>query len=205
MAIIAKNNGGNSVRIDPGTYPARCYQMIHIGTVDENIQGQRKTLNKVRIGWELPTETHVFDQAKGPQPLVISKDFTLSLNEKANLRKTLEAWRGKQFTDEEVAGFDLLKLIGAPCMISVILTEKGHNEISGVIKLPKGLEVPESFNRPVVFDYDEHFDAGLVDNLPDFIKNKIKSSREWASKVHNQPPTVQAVPDNGDINDDLPF
>ena len=57
MAIIATSNGGTSYEpIPSGSYPARCYSMIHLGTIEENILGTVKKLNKVRITWELPTE-----------------------------------------------------------------------------------------------------------------------------------------------------
>ena len=37
----------------------------------------------------------------------LRKDYKNSLHEKAGLRKDLEAWRGRRFTDAELAGFDL--------------------------------------------------------------------------------------------------
>src|SRR3990167_3685661 len=37
--------------------------------------------------------------------MTISKFYTLSLSEKANLRKDLEGWRGKSFTESELEGF----------------------------------------------------------------------------------------------------
>ncbi len=52
MPITATNKGGSSYEpIPAGAYPARCYSMIHIGTIEENILGQTKKLNKVRITW----------------------------------------------------------------------------------------------------------------------------------------------------------
>src|SRR4051812_29825095 len=53
MAIIA--TAAQRELIPAGNYPARCYQMIQIGTVEELVMGETKVLNKVRIGWELPT------------------------------------------------------------------------------------------------------------------------------------------------------
>jgi hypothetical protein len=62
MAINATNEGKPRELIPAGNYVARCYQMIHIGSVTENIMGEEKQLNKVRIGWELPTELRVFKE-----------------------------------------------------------------------------------------------------------------------------------------------
>ena len=50
MAITATNEGGgNYTPVPAGIYAARCYSMVHIRTVTENIMGEDKTLNKVRI------------------------------------------------------------------------------------------------------------------------------------------------------------
>jgi hypothetical protein len=120
MPIIATNNYVQRELIPSGNYIARCYQMLEIGTVQEIIMGQPKTLKKVRIGWELPEETRTFSQDKGEQPFVISQEFTLSMNEKSNLRKVLASWRGKDFSDKEAEAFDITKLLGVPCMLNVI-------------------------------------------------------------------------------------
>ena len=120
MAINATNSGTQRELIPAGNYIARCYQMIEIGTVEEIIIGEKKTLRKVRIGWELPDELRVFNPEKGEQPCVISQEFTLSMNEKANLRKMLASWRGKDFTEDEARCFDISKLLGVPCMLNII-------------------------------------------------------------------------------------
>lgn len=100
MAIIATSEGGSQREPMPaGNYPARCISMIHIGTVPEEYQGEKKMQDKVRITWEFPTEQKVFKEENGEQPYNLSKEFTLSLNEKANLRKVLRNWRGVDFTE----------------------------------------------------------------------------------------------------------
>lgn len=205
MAINATDNGQKREIIPAGNYVARCYQMIHIGTVIENIMGEDKTLNKVRIGWELPEELRTFDVAKGEQPLVISKEYTLSLNEKATLRKTLASWRGKDFSEDECKGFNILKLIGVPCMLNIIhKTSKAGNDyadIAGVTPVPKSMKCPEQFNKSIVWDFEQP-DYVLLETLPDFIKDKIKSSVEYK---------MLQAPHSTDINntpepiDDLPF
>ena len=133
--INATNTAPKREVIPAGNYAARCYQMIHIGTVAEVILGEEKILNKVRIGWELPTETRVFNEEKGEQPMVLSEEFTLSLHEKAKLRKFLASWRGKDFSEEEAKSFDVTKLLGAPCMLNIIHkpSKKDPSQIYAVI------------------------------------------------------------------------
>lgn len=210
--INAKNSGTTRIPIPAGNYIARCYQMIHIGTVKENYMGQDKMLNKVRIGWELPTELKVFKQENGEQPHVISQEFTLSLNEKANLRKLLASWRGKDFTEEEAKSFDVTKLLGATCFLNIIHKPKKtdpsvvYEQIASVSPLPKSVKCPPQINKNMVLQYDD-FDYGLFDNLPDFIKDKIKVSEEYKAMVNPEETSFTSDDEQNEpvYEDDLPF
>ncbi|MVZ67402.1 hypothetical protein GQF61_16225 [Sphingobacterium sp. DK4209] len=168
--------------IAEGTYIARCYQMIHIGTVKETIQGDEKTLNKVRIGWELPTELKVFKEENGPQPLVISKEYTLSLHENAHLRKDLKSWRSKDFTEEEVKQFDISVLVGVPCLLTITHKKstngKVYEEIASISNVVKGTTIPEPINTPVTLEYD-NWSEDTFNSLPNFIKEKVSQSLEY--------------------------
>lgn len=209
MAINATNNGTKRELIPSGNYIARCYQMIHIGTVIEMYKGEPKTMNKVRIGWELPTELRVFKEENGEQPCVISKEYTLSLNEKATLRKVLASWRGKDFTEEEARCFDITKLLGVPCMLNIIHTPSKtdnttmYETISSITPLPKGVTCPPQVNNNKVWDYDAP-DMELLANLPDFIKDKIKTSEEYNRLIapNHTDMSNKAATTEGD---DLPF
>jgi hypothetical protein len=206
--IKATNKGGSNYEpIAAGTYAARCYQMIHIGTAEENILGQVKKLNKVRITWELPTETKVFKEENGEQPHVISKEFTLSMNEKATLRKFLEGWRGKSFTEKEAESFDITVLLGKPCMLSIIHKQaKNGNtyaEISSVSSVPKGMNVPDQINPLKELNYDK-FDWDLFETLPDFIKDKMKQTDEFKFMMQPHETSMKAsIEMDNDL--DLPF
>jgi len=183
MAINATNNGGKQHEpINAGTYAARCYAMVHIGTIDEQIQNKPiQWINKVHFTFELPTEKMVFDESKGPECRVIGKEFTLSMNEKATLRKFLESWRGQKFTDEQAKIFDVTKLLNVPCLVSVIhkTSSKGnvYTEISSVSMPISGMIVPELTNKIFEFNYDDK-----TENFPDvpkFIREKVVRSKEW--------------------------
>ena len=208
MSIIATNTAQHRELIPAGNYIARCYQMIHIGTIQELIMGEVKTLNKVRIGWELPEERRVFKAENGEQPFVISKEFTLSMHEKSNLRKTLASWRGKDFTEEETKSFDITKLLGVPCMLNIIHKQgkrdpsKTYEEIAGVTPLPKSVKCPAQENKNLLLHYTD-FDYGIYENLPDFIKDKIKGSEEFKKMQNPNSHEIQKQVD--EPVDDLPF
>lgn len=209
MAINATNKGVQRELIPAGNYIARCYQMIQIGTVEEMILGSVKSLNKVRIGWELPTEQKVFNPEKGEQPFVISKEFTLSMNEKSNLRKVLASWRGKDFTEDEAKCFDITKLLSVPCMLNVIHKPSKadptriYEEIGSVSPMPKGVKCPPQINPTAVLEF-ENFNWELFNSLPDFIKMKVQSSAEF--KEMQSPHERQLHPNEiMEPIDDLPF
>lgn len=207
MAINATNTSTPRELIPAGNYIARCYKMLHIGTNLETIDGKTQLMNKVRIGWELPTETKVFDEAKGEQPLVIDQEYTLSMNEKSNLRKILASWRGKDFSEEQAKSFDITTLIGIPCMLNIIhkpakTGDKVYQNIGSVSPMPKGVPCPDQVNKNQILQYD-NFDTKLFDSLPDFIKNKVLTSVEY--KAMTLPNTTEMNHTNDDNNDDLPF
>lgn len=210
MAITATDSGVSRELIPAGNYIARCYQMIEIGTITENVLGKNVTAKKVRIGWELPEELRVFDQTKGEQPMVISKEYTLSMNAKANLRKVLESWRGKGFTEAEAKSFDITKLIGAPCMMNIIHKHgvadptKIYEAISAVSPLTKSTKAPPAINKPLILSYDT-WSKEVFDGLPDFIRNRMISSSEFQKMLRPEETNIQSPSDLTEPLDDLPF
>lgn len=204
MSIIAEKTQSERTLAPQGNHVARCYQMIHIGTIDTEYMGEKKQVNKVNITWELPNELNVFKEENGPEPFVISKEYTLSMGEKANLRKDLESWRGKGFSEQEADAFDITKLLGVPCMINIIhKTSKAGNDyaiVSGITPLPKGLECPSQINDSFEFNYGDKFDA--LNKLNDWIKDKVKTSKEYQEKMN---PNQHSEQSNDDEDDGLPF
>lgn len=186
MAIYAENkSSGDYSPMEAGAYIARCIQLIQIGTVTEEINGEPKTLHKVKFGFEFPQEKKVFREENGEQPYVISKEYTLSMHEKASLRKDLENWRGKRFTEEEAKKFDITALLGVPCTINVIhkvgkSNGKTYAEIGSISPLMKNTICPEAINPIQVLSYDD-WNQELFESLPEFLRKKIESSVEFKS------------------------
>lgn len=216
MSVTAKETKPREIT-PAGSHIARCFSLIHYGHVPEtDFNGNRVMMNKVRLSFELPNETRVFDPEKGEQPMSISKEYTVSLGEKSNMRKDLEGWRGKSFTAEELAGFDVLNIVGKPCLLNVIhKTSKssGNNYamISSISPLAKGMTCPDQINPTFIWDYDDHFDTSILEGLHEFFQEKIKSSQEYKDKlnpvqVQDAPmPTAEDVPPEDPENTGLPF
>jgi hypothetical protein len=219
MAIIAKSSGETSQRelIPAGTYLARCYSMVHLGTVKQTYLGEDKWTNLVRITWELPTELKCFNVDKGEQPCVISKEVTLSMNEKSTLRALLTGWRGKAFTEDEAKEFDVAKLLTKPCMISIFHQasksnpEKSYERIASISPVMKGMECPAQINPTFEFSVLDYNQAKF-DSMPEFMKEMVRGSKEFQQLLQPKPvaqptqvaqaPVVNAV---DDLIDNLPF
>lgn len=139
MSLYASADNHVVTPIDEGTHPAICYGLIDLG--EQYNEYYQKWKKKVLVLWEIPGEKFDFGCEKSMNR-TISKTYTLSLNEKSDLRRDLAAWRGRDFTVAELKNFDLRNILGVPCLLSVIHREYGDRifaDVGSVMKLPKGI------------------------------------------------------------------
>ena len=185
-----------------GSHLARLYRIIDLGTQKSEYMGKVNMLRKVKFFWELHGDDLKTDDGK---PLIQTRNYTLSLGEKASLRKDLESWRGKSFTDDELRGFDLTNLLDKWCMITVQHREsngKTYADAVAVTPVPAVVSkagLPEGVNPTLLFDMQK-FDQAVFDGLSDGLKNQIMQSSEFQNKnrkVHN------AIEDDEDLS--IPF
>ena len=179
--INATNKSKPKEPIPAGTYLARCYSIAHIGTEYFEYQGEAKESNKVRLTFELPKKLKVFDEKKGLEPMVIGEEYGISTHKKSNLRAVMNSWRGFDFTADEEKNFDVLSMIGEPCMIGISITDKDYNKITSISKMMDGMECPAQMNKTALFDYNENF--GGLSALPEFIQKKIRETPEYKVKM----------------------
>lgn len=198
MGFLASDTGGNGnfKRVPPGAYIGRCYSLIDLGTQLTSGQFGEKLQHKIRIGWELFGEDEngaplTVDVDGKTMPMTVSKSYTVSLHEKAGLRKDLAAWRGKDFTDEEAKGFDVQKLLGAYCMVNVTSSEsngKTYSNVAGLTPLPGALKnaKPAPVHEHVVFDLDKP-DMAVFGGFHAKLQEAIQRSPEWARMNRSAP------------------
>lgn len=187
-----------------GTIVGRCYRILDLGTQEGEWKGKPIFKRQIHISWELPNELMTEGDAAG-KPFSISKFYTASLGEKANLRKDLQNWRGKEFTAEELAGFDPKNVLGKACLLSITMNEKSKARVTGVSGLPKGIDVPPQVNPSVYFSLEE-FDRDIFEALPDYFKETIAKSPEYQTILN--PDAEPATAPKGkieDMDDDIPF
>lgn len=194
MGLTAKEESGNYQIVSAGAHRACCIGIYDLGT--QHNATWNKEIHKVMLTWELGDE--FIDTDEGQKPMVISQQFTLSLSEKANLRKSLESWRGRPFTPEELAGFDMKKVLGAACMLSVIHNQKDgktYANISAIMAMPKGMPPFKPVNPLRFFSMEE--DRVLPDDMPNWIKKIIENSVEFRLGTDEQQAeeTVPAMTD----------
>jgi len=177
MSLII--NEGSSTTIPllaEDTYPAVCNMLIDLG--DQYSEKFDKTSRQILICWEIPSE-----KLDNGEPRRLSKTYTASLNSKGNLRRDLIAWRGRDFTVEELKAFDLKNIVGAPCMLQVIhrVGQDGTKRavIGGIMKLPKGMPVPALTNGYTIYDLDADDAVDKLDDLPEWVQERIKGSETW--------------------------
>ena len=214
MSLIAKEKSESTFTpIPEGAYTAVCNLLVDLGFHYNPAFGTRS--ERVMIGWVIPDETYT-NKDGNLVPRTLTQEYTNSLSKKSNLRPMLASWRGKDFTAEELKGFSLRNVVGAPCMLNVIhkQTKSGKTiaTVAGVMRLPKNMPAPKLEGNPILFDFDED-PLENIDLLPEWIANKIKESETYMDKAAAQikdevdgpaPAALEEIPD-GTGEDELPF
>lgn len=192
MGTTAKDAGGDFELTPAGTHLAICYMVADLG-YQETSYG---TKPKIVIGWELPAELMT-----DGRPFGASQIYTLSLSEKANLRKDLEAWRGRPFTEAELDGFDVKNVLGKACTLTIVHNKNGdktYANIASVAGVMKGMNVPERTNDLLYFNLDAP-DKATFSKLPKWVQKKVEAAQDapaLATEGENDPPP---------FDDDIPF
>lgn len=136
MPIIARKPESSFDPCPEGLHQAVCVDVLDLGIVN----GPYGEKHKVELRWQVDQE----NQHTGRR-FVLRKWYTLSLHEKATLRKDLECWRGRKFTEQELDGFDLEKLLGVNCQLQVIhnIVDEGKTYDNVQAIVPHNKKVPQ--------------------------------------------------------------
>lgn len=192
--VVAKDTGGGFDAHPEGQFAVACVDVVDLGTNVEVFPGQEPR--------EVPKVALVFASGERQDDgslTLITTEMTNSANEKANLRKFLESWRGKSYTNEQVeAGLPISKLWSVNALLSVehVTTRKGKKfaKISSISPLPKAMPGP---TVDVVGEYQR----------PKFLTDR-KAQYAEALKKHRgigQTAPEPTPPGDDESDDDLPF
>jgi len=203
MGTVAKASGGGDFELpSAGAVIGRCYMVVDLGTQNSSYMGKPKKAHKVMLAWELA------EKMSDGRPFAINSRYTLSLFDQAILRQHLESWRGVQFTEAEVAGFDVKNVLGKYCMLSIVHNKDGdktYANVKGIMPVPKGMEKFAPVNKDVYFDVDTD-DPSI---LPEWIQKIVKQSDEWIARTsggtRQQPAKGNGAGHFDDMPDDIPW
>jgi hypothetical protein len=140
MGVVAKSSGTSFKPAPAGTHAAVCVDVIDHGMVETEYNGKKRKQHKIRIVWQIE------EKMEDGRPFIVGRRYTVSLNERASLRKDLETWRGRPFTEDELNGFDLDNVLHVPAMLSVIQEARNgevYANVSAVMKMPRNMLGPK--------------------------------------------------------------
>ena len=188
------------------------YSIVDMGHLETNFDNKKKWTPKVRFTFELPDQTDEYEvvengkTTKVQKPMVVSIEQTRSLGEKASLRKLLEQWRGQTFTSKELQAFSLKNLLGKPAMLTLIhkTSQQGRQycAIAGASKLPKGMKAPATTINDTIYYEIEEGEGGQFPDMPDWLQEKIRASKEFATAAGKSTATKVELDADGNA---MPF
>lgn len=193
--VITAEIGGNYELPPAGNQVATCIGLYVLGTLKETYEGHEKSVKKMMLVFELVNTNFEFKEGEGPEPFIMTKEFTHNIGSKANLRKFLNAWSGGKLKEDKVAAsFNLMDLVGANALVNVVhdKTKKGKDyaAIISATPVPDGMTIAASRKPHLVFNINkEPFDNEGFQKLPEWIQNKIKTSEEYL-KLSGAPTTT---------------
>ncbi len=216
MSLIAKSKSqgevGEFIPVPVGMHLARCYRIADLGTQTKVTQYGPKLQRTVMISFEVHgdgPDGKPMTTSRG-EPMSISQDYNLTLNENSTLSKHLEGWRGSKFSDaEREGGFDIRKILGAWAMVNVTASVsqkngKTYHNISALMPVPRMIKdsgLPDGFNDLGYFSMeDEQPEMHTFETLSKYHQDKVKESPEWAVLFGGG---KKALDDFG--SDDIPF
>lgn len=188
MALNANDykQESNFKRPDPleaGTYPGRVVQIISLGLQPQRpFKGEEKPpKHEIRVTYELVDEFLQDEDGKDieDKPWWIAENFTMNSLD-SDLAKSTKRYYA--LDPKGVHKGDWSKLVGAPCMITVIQNKSKQDDTviynniasNGVNSMrPKeAANLPDLKNEPKVFDVDEP-DLEVFLSLPKFVQDLI--------------------------------
>lgn len=107
-----------------GRHAGICVDVVPVGEEESEFTDRKTGITTKKIQPKVVVVFQVFpdtgERTKEGLPFQVENKFTASLAPQAILRLKLEKWRGRDFTAEEINGFNLMKLRGVPAWISIL-------------------------------------------------------------------------------------
>lgn len=169
-----KTPKGKARELTPeGNQPATLVGVIDYGTQESNNPDFEAT-RRLNTAWEVLDK-----RTEKGDPFVVYKEYTFSSNAKSTLAKDFKAW-GMDPDDVEVA-------LGKTALVNVVHKETASGtfaNIATIAPVPKGMKHGKHKQPLVALFLDpEEFDQEVFDGLPEWQRNKIAASPEYADCI----------------------
>lgn len=149
MPIIIEEEQKEPRELHPeGVRQAACLFIEDIGYQKSNYNGKEKVQRKVVFLWETTAK-----RTDG-KPFLEMQTYTASMYDGSNLRRDLEGWAGKKFTDETAKRVDIEVFAKRDCLLNFVHSKDGkYSNIAGITPLMEGMAkmVPQTTEKPEWF------------------------------------------------------
>ena len=184
--ITAKGSDSKFKPHPAGQFVGQCVDTIDLGDRVETFAGQP---SKLTHKCALVFRTGEKNEQTG-EYIDIAREFTVSMGEKANLRKFLEQWRGRAYTSEQIEeGVPLHKLTGNHGLLTIAQatsqSQRTYANITACVGIPKQMQSSTK-------KYDDYVRA-------DFWAERKKEYAEQARKFRSE-----QAPASGPDYEDFP-
>lgn len=179
-----------------GTHTAVLYSIVDFGTQKKIFKKEEdaKFQHCIRFDWELSEE-----KMQDGRPFAIGREYTVSLGKKASLGILIKAWTGTEPNNS----FDISTLLGKACNLTIMHTEDGYANITAIAPLKKSEKAPAPVNPLRLFNLED-YKGKVFEDLPDWMKEKIKLSPEYAELGRKPEPSSNDAPVELP-DDEIPF
>jgi hypothetical protein len=188
---LPMSGGSDKKRPDPldsGSYPARLVQIVGLGVQPQReFKGETKPPRlSVRLTYEFLDEFMKDEEGNDleDKPRWLSEELPF-MSLKADLAKSTKRYFA--LDPEDTADGDWSKLVGAPCVVTVVQeadkrpgVDRIYEKVANVSSMrPKeAAKAPELKNPPLVWDFYDP-DVGVFNDFPEWLREKIKGAVDY--------------------------
>ncbi len=191
--VTLRDTGTERANHPAGAFVGRCVDVIDLQHTVDQFPGQPAYLVQKVV---LVFAAEEFDE-KG-QLITVHREYTLSGGKKAALRRHLESWRGKPYTDDEIKqkGIPLDKLAAVPVTFNVIHKTSAKGNVYAYIDTLS--PVPKGSTAPHVLGYER---------APFWVKRKEEYAKVAAAFLaqHQQDDPGHDGSDDIPLDEEMPF
>jgi hypothetical protein len=192
MGFEITNEFEEREKLDEGSYPAVCIGIVDMGT-QKGGYGDYRAVKLFFFTDEKDSEGNYH---------IKERQFPAKITPKSALGKAIRKWMKIEI--EKGESFDLDQLLNEDCMINIIHSEENdegntYDNIASITALSKKMDpvkLPKKIKPFSLYLDKESFDKDVFNDLPDYIKEKIKATKEYKKLMGKK------VSDDDDDDDD---